>query len=107
MVDGSEIIDHQWITPSESLALHYEGKIAMPPATFVTLSRLSKFTDSTASIAALTQQVSHYRPKLITIHNGLCSLYEEDAGYEREDPLAEGKRHRLNMLFGGFEYICD
>ena len=107
VVDGSEIIDHQWISPSESLVLHREGRISMPPATFVTLSRLSKFTDSTAAIAVLTQHIPHYRPKLITIHNGLCSLYEEDAGYEYEDYLAEGKRHRLNMLSGGFEYICD
>jgi 8-oxo-dGTP pyrophosphatase MutT (NUDIX family) len=106
-VDGSEIIDHQWITPSESLALHRAGKIAMPPATFVTLSSLSEYTHAKTAIDALCKNVAHYRPKLITIHNGFCSLYEEDAGYESEDSSAEGKRHRLNMISGGFEYICD
>ena len=107
MVDGSEIVDYQWITATASLALHQERKITMPPATFVTLSRLSKFTHAKAAIDALSKNVAHYRPKLIAIDNGLCSLYEEDAGYEHEDYLVEGKRHRLNMISGGFDYFCD
>jgi 8-oxo-dGTP pyrophosphatase MutT (NUDIX family) len=107
MVDGSEIVEYQWITPTESLALHKAGKIAMPPATFVTLSRLSEFTQTATAIEVLGKNVRHYRPKLITIDTGLCSLYEEDTGYEHEDYLAEGKRHRLNMIAGGFDYICD
>jgi len=107
IVDGSEIVDYQWITATASLALHQERKITMPPATFVTLSRLSEFIHAKTAIEVLSKNVAHYRPKLITIDKGLCSLYEDDAGYEHEDYLAEGKRHRLNMLAGGFEYICD
>lgn len=106
-VDGREIIEYQWRTVSEHLALHKEGKIAMPPATFVTLVHLSRFSDASAAIASLTKRPASYRPKLISTNQGLCSLYEEDDGYENEDYLAEGKRHRLNMIAGGFEYICD
>lgn len=107
IVDGSEIIDYQWLTPSENLALHEQGKIAMPPATYVTLVHLSRFTDAKTAIESLSQRPASYRPKLISTSQGMCSLYEEDAGYENEDYLAEGKRHRLNMIAGGFEYICD
>lgn len=107
LVDGSEIIDYQWLTASEYLALHKEGKIAMPPATFVTLVHLSRFNDAKTAIESLSQSPASYRPKLVSTSQGLCSLYEEDVGYENEDYLAEGKRHRLNMIAGGFEYICD
>jgi len=106
-VDGTEIIDYQWRSPADSLALHQQGKIAMPPATFVSLCHLSKFTEAATAIEQLCKCVPYYRPKLISTSLGLCSLYEEDAGYADEDYAAKGKRHRLNMVSGGFEYICD
>ena len=104
-VDGSEIIDYQWISPEKSLALHEKGEIAVPPATFVSLSSLSQFTKAEGAISALCETPIHYRPKLITSNKGLCSLYEEDAAYQNEDLLIAGKRHRLEMNADHFNYI--
>lgn len=106
-VDGSEIIDYQWITPADSLVLHQDKKIAMPPATFVTLSRLKQFTDARMIIEYSHQNARHYRPKLISTENGLCALYQDDAGYQNEDYHARGKQHRLRIKSGHYEYICD
>jgi len=104
-VDGSEIIDHQWITPSESLALHKRGDIAVPPATYVSLLQLSHFEQAQTAIDTLCQKPIYYRPKLIAIDGGMCSLYEDDAGYQDENYFAEGKHHRLEIKPDSFNYI--
>jgi len=104
-VDGSEIIDHQWISPSESLALHKKGDIKVPPATYVSLVQLSHFEQAQTAIDALCQKPIYYRPKLIAIDGGMCSLYEDDSGYKDENYFAEGKHHRLEMKRGHFNYI--
>jgi len=104
-VDGSEIIDYQWISPAESLALHKNGEISIPPATFVTLTYLSQFTQAQSAIKTLCKNPLYYRPKLISTDKGLCSLYEDDAGYPNEDYQAAGKHHRLEIINGDFEYI--
>jgi len=105
IVDGSEIVDYQWISPAKSLALHAQGKIAMPPATFVSLNCLNQFPKAQSAITELCKDPVHYRPKLISNQKGLCSLYEEDAAYQNENLLMTGKRHRLEMNAGHFNYI--
>jgi len=104
-VDGSEIIDHQWISPSESLALHKRGDIKVPPATYVSLIQLSHFEQTQTAINVLCQKPIYYRPKLIAIEGGMCSLYEDDAGYHNENYFAEGKHHRLEIKLGFYNYI--
>jgi len=104
-VDGSEIIDHQWISPSESLALHQKGDIKVPPATYVSLIQLSHFEQAQIAIDTLCQKPIYYRPKLIPMDDGMCSLYEDDAGYQDENYFAEGKHHRLEIKPGNFNYI--
>jgi 8-oxo-dGTP pyrophosphatase MutT (NUDIX family) len=104
-VDGSEIVDHQWISPSKGLALHHKGEIKVPPATYVSLLQLSHFEHAQTAIDLLCQKPIYYRPKLISIDGGMCSLYEDDAGYQDEDYFAEGKHHRLEMKPGEFNYI--
>lgn len=104
-VDGSEIVDHQWLTPDESLALHKSGDIQVPPATYVSLLELSRFKQAQTAIDSLCRNPVYYRPKLIAIDGGVCSLYEDDAGYQHEDYYAEGKHHRLEMTSGNFNYI--
>jgi len=104
-VDGSEIIDYQWITPAESLISLKNGEISMPPATFVTLTYLCPFMQIQNAIKTLCKTPIYYRPKLISTDKGLCSLYEDDAGYLNEDYQAKGNLHRLEIINGKFEYI--
>jgi len=104
-VDGSEIIDHQWISPSESLASYKRGDIKVPPATYVSLIQLSRFEQLQTAVDTLCQKPIYYRPKLIAIEGGMCSLYEDDAGYHDENYFAVGKHHRLEIKPGNFNYI--
>ena len=104
-VDGSEIIDYQWVSPSESLALHKRGDIKVPPATYVSLLQLSQFEQAQTAIDALCKKPIYYRPKLIAIEGGMCSLYEDDAGYHNENYFAEGLHHRLEIKPDSYHYI--
>lgn len=104
-VDGSEIVDYQWVSPIQALTLHKQSHIQVPPATYVSLRQLSQFEQAETAINTLCQKPIYYRPKLISMKGGVCSLYEDDAGYQDENYFAPGKHHRLEMKSGSFNYI--
>jgi 8-oxo-dGTP pyrophosphatase MutT (NUDIX family) len=105
-VDGAEIDAHQWLTFEQAFAAHRAQQMELPPPTFVTLSELSQFHRAQDALSALqASPPRHYFPKLVSIEGGVCSLYEGDAGYEREDPSAGAPHHRLVMLPSDWRYV--
>ncbi len=105
-IDNSEIIDHRWLTPAATLALHAAGELDLPAPTYVTLLGFS----AQASVAALTahlrqSQVQHFVPRLVPIAGGRCTVYGEDAAYETRDVDTPGARHRLIMRGTDWQYI--
>mgnify|MGYP007022674325 CR=1 FL=1 len=86
---------------------HQKSEIALPPATYVSIIYLNQFNHAKKAIDSLCRNPVYYQPKLISTDKGLCSLYEEDAGYQNEDYDAKGKHHRLEIRSGSYEYICD
>jgi 8-oxo-dGTP pyrophosphatase MutT (NUDIX family) len=107
-VDGGEIDAHRWLTFDEAFAAHRAQQMELPPPTFVTLAELARFARAQDALDALAVgSPRHYFPKLVSIDGGVCSLYEGDAGYEREDPSASAPHHRLVMVPEGWRYIRD
>jgi ADP-ribose pyrophosphatase YjhB (NUDIX family) len=107
-VDQHEIVDYSWKTPMAALHCHGSGKMTLPAPTFVTLTRLAKFTDPGHCLSALRRgPVMAFTPKLLSTREGLCALYEGDAGYETADPYASGPQHRLWMKDAGWHYVND
>ena len=107
-IDNSEIIDYRWLTPSAALALQGAGELELPAPTYITLLGFSVMRNVDALVAHLGQaQVQHFRPRLIPIDHGRCTLYHEDAGYESLDFNAPGQRHRLIMKAGDWRYIRE
>jgi 8-oxo-dGTP pyrophosphatase MutT (NUDIX family) len=107
-VDGGEIHDHAWRTPSSALAARDKGEIELPPPTFVTLSGLARHAraaDALAAARAATPLV--YLPRMVRLPGGACSLYPADAGWETRDPELAGPRHRLLMLDTGWSYVRE
>ncbi len=111
-VDGSEIIDHQWLTASEALAAFDSGEIKLMPPTFMSLLELKRCR----SIAALqklieTREPPRFVPKTISsgyspVHKGeRFILYEEDVAYHSEDLSMEGGYHRVVVKGGRYYYI--
>ncbi len=107
-IDGSEIVDCQWINPKKFLETDCYGKITMPPPTFVTISLLSSFGN-------IKDALSHFRqndpmifvPRIIPSEDGKCFLYHGDSSYESGDIHADGIRHRLTVTGKRWHYQKD
>lgn len=104
-VDGGEIHDHRWMTPSEALAAQRAGEIELPPPTFVTIRAVAPHRTAAEALAALSDgPVETFQPRLFPIEGGAVTLYAGDAGYDSGDLDADGPRHRLWILDDGWRY---
>jgi len=104
-VDGGEIHEHRWLSPSEALAEQRAGNIELPPPTFVTLTQLREHRGAAAALAAIARgPFEAFLPRLHIIPDGACTLYAGDAGYESGDVEQPGPRHRLWIRDSGWYY---
>ncbi len=103
-VDGSEIIDHQWIAPEAALKKRDDGEFEFAPPTFVTLSMLAKFNSAVDALEDAKNSTPSFFETKIVNHNGdTVALWAGDAGYEQGDPSIAGARFRLNMSANKWE----
>ncbi len=97
-VDGGEIAEHVWLSPSEAIRRHDEsGSSWFLPPTYVTLRDLCPFATVTAALAAAQdRQPPFYMTRLAKTPQGEeLALWEGDAGFETGDMDAPGPRNRL------------
>lgn len=107
-VDGSEIVDHLWVSPGEAIQKHHNGQIELMPPTFITLEELSACADVRAAMDMYRdRKVVPMMPKMGKAQGGVCMLYPGDAGYETADAELPGSRHRFWMLKSGWRYERD
>ena len=107
-VDGGEISCHRWVTPATAFAeiADREHPFRLMPPTFVSMVDLAAYDSCQAAHAGIScRDAFHYAPRMVFVENGICFLYEGDAGYPNEDLEAEGGRHRTYMIDGQLEYI--
>ena len=104
LVDGGEIHDHAWLTPTEVLARRGRGEVDLAPPTFVTLSDLAAHPDVEAVLAdaVARQPVPRYETRWAMAGAGAVAMWAGDAGYEAVDADAPGPRHRLWMTEDGW-----
>lgn len=104
-VDGGEIHDHSWMTPTEALAAQRAGRIELPPPTFVTITTIAPHPTASAALAALGRDpIEVFEPRLFPIEGGAVTLYAGDAGYDDAELERPGVRHRLWMREDGWHY---
>jgi 8-oxo-dGTP pyrophosphatase MutT (NUDIX family) len=104
-VDGGEIHDHQWIRPRDALLAHREGRLELPPPTWVTLHRLTSSPTVAETLAAVSHgTIEEFLPRLYIVPDGACSVYTGDVAYDSGDVDRPGPRHRLWMLNSGWRY---
>lgn len=108
-VDGGEIHDFEWHTPIKALAAQVEGRIELPPPTFVTLTQLAPFTQVADALAHFrAAEPLQIQPNVVKAEAGLVYLYNGDAGHASQNPDAAGPRHRLlQPRTGPWQYICE
>lgn len=106
IIDGGEIQNHEWLTPSTALQRHAAGEIDLAPPTWITLHQLSLYRNEAALLARMRAQP----PKVYVTNVGKradgvrVAMWQGDAGYESGDADAPGDRHRLVMTPGGFVF---
>lgn len=104
-VDGGEIRDHRWLRPEAALEAHAEGRMRLPPPTYVTLVRLAHHGSAAEALDAWrARPVEWFTPRPRAMDDGHCSLYEGDVAYDGGGLDAPGPRHRLWMVRGGWRY---
>lgn len=104
-VDGAEIREHRWFTADEAVSAQRAGEIELPPPTFVTLVRLSRYRNVDEALASLRSAVVEtFLPRIRTVPGGACALYAGDAAYEGAAVETPGPRHRLWLVPSGWRY---
>lgn len=107
-VDGGEIGNHRWLRPDVALAESADADLPlrlMPP-TYVSLWDIADCHSCSAARERVgSREAIVYQPRMAFVEDGICFLYEGDAGYEEQSLEAEGSRHRLYMIDSHLEYI--
>lgn len=104
-VDGGEIHEHRWLRPEDALRSQAQNEIELPPPTFVTTRRLEPFATAAVALDALRGlEPETFLPRIHSVDGGMCSVYQDDAGYPDGDLERAGHRHRLWMLDSGWWY---
>lgn len=107
-VDGGEISLHRWVRPE--LAISESADDAHPlrlmPPTYVSLADIADcHSCSQARERMGDREAIMYAPRMVPVDDGICFLYEGDAGYQDTAVEAPGERHRLYMVNNQLEYI--
>lgn len=107
-VDGGEIAHHRWVRPEVAFAEleDREHPFRLMPPTYVSLvdiASCSSCRDAHQRVAA--REAIQYAPRMVFVEDGICFLYEGDAGYADENLEADGPRHRTYMVDGQLEYL--
>lgn len=97
VIDGGEIHDHVWITPSRAMAQRRAGEVEMIPPTWVTLLALSRFPDVQDALERVAAaSPDHFVTRMVEHPDGRkVLLWDGDAGHLSGELDAVGPRHRL------------
>jgi len=108
VVDGGEVDDHVWIRPSVAMAEREVGRLSLMPPTWVALWHLDQHPDTGSLLAHLrAREPELFEPRLLQGEGSTVVLYQGDAGYDDRDPLRPGRRHRLTMGPGPWQYLRE
>ena len=107
-VDGGEIAHHRWVKPATAFAelADNEHPLRLMPPTYVSLVDIADCGFCLEAKDRMTaREAIQYAPRMVFVEDGICFLYEGDAGYADESLEAEGGRHRTYMINGQLQYI--
>jgi 8-oxo-dGTP pyrophosphatase MutT (NUDIX family) len=107
VIDGSEILGHRWIAPTDALAAQLHGEIEVSPPTYVTLEQLVRYGDVVTLLAAANPEAFASEVAYDGEGTRLC-VFDGDVAYGEGDPDAAGPRRRLVMDDeAGWRYLSN
>ncbi|MRI32722.1 NUDIX hydrolase [Endozoicomonas sp. OPT23] len=106
-IDGSEIVDHQWLPAAKAIESHHNGTIKIMPPTLVTLTQISRFESVNNLLAwADNRPLQLFEPRAVMKDNVMIMLYEGDSGYQSGNTEADGPKHRCQLSEQCWNYEC-
>jgi 8-oxo-dGTP pyrophosphatase MutT (NUDIX family) len=107
-IDGGEIHDHRWLSPTAALREQRDGTMKLAAPTFALTSRLAEFSTADAALAAVSSwPEERLLGSIQNVPGGRLALYSQDAAYGNGILEASGPRHRLWMVDSGWRYERD
>ncbi|MDE0133978.1 MAG: NUDIX hydrolase [Acidimicrobiaceae bacterium] len=105
-VDGSEILDHAWVSPAAALERRAADEIEFVTPTFVTLTWLSGFTRSADVLASIDGHTCFHTQIIKSPESdpGHIAVYFGDAAFPDGDLDAPGPRRRCIMVRSGWRW---
>ena len=104
-IDGHEISDHAWLSPTEVLSRRDAGAMVLAPPTWVTLHTLARHATVADLLDAFRSgSPEHFFTEPQTVEGGTVALWHGDVAYGGGDLDRPGPRHRLWMVDGGWSY---
>jgi len=104
-VDGGEIADHRWTTPSDALRGRDSGRLKLVPPTWVTLHRLSRAASvADALVEARDRPPSRFRTRMVQGPEALVAVWEPDPAHTTGDLDEPGPYRRLVMSDSGWRW---
>jgi 8-oxo-dGTP pyrophosphatase MutT (NUDIX family) len=99
VIDGSEIVEYEWVSAAEGHARRDAGGFELAPPTWMTLHTLKPFDTVADAVAHIATQnpIPEYYTRMGRIEGGLVAMWAGDAGYHDGDSERPGPRHRLNL----------
>ena len=105
VIDDGEIHEFQWIRPEDAITLHHQDELTLMPPTYLSLSLLTHYETAELACSALAVRKPYdVMPRLCQFQDEMVCLYPGDAGYQVNDPVLPGARHRTVFTPKGMEY---
>jgi len=103
-IDGGEIHEDAWMRAADALVRRDALEIELAPPTWMTLQYIAGFDSLDALMAdAAAREPFFFETRIGKGDSGIAAMWSGDAGYEANDPDAEGARFRLWMRESGWE----
>jgi len=107
-IDQGEIHDYQWVCPHEFLAQIPSPNIMIMPPTFVSLKKLTEFSDVESVMSKVNEaETDIFETRFVRKPEGFVTLWKPDAAYETQELESPGPRHRLTCQIDGWHYERD
>ncbi len=102
--DMSEIVAHEWVTPTDALARFREGSLPMVLPTIRNLEFLAKYTTlhELANTMADLEAVPTIMPRMLRTEDGVIPIEPNDPRYETVAKTEMGKEEALPMSPSAF-----
>lgn len=105
MVDGSEIVEHQWWRPAEAISAHHGAALPLTPPTLVSLHDLEVERDASLFLTDPGHRLPpRFFPHVVQDAEQMVFLYEGDVAYDSADIHQPGAQHRTIGRQGIFHY---